>query len=160
MFSVQFSHSVVSDSLWPHGLQHNVLNVVKPKLTKKKKKKTKPTFTHGLVFSRIYFYFYLFIFIYFYYYYYFYCSGFFHTLKWNSQGFTCVPHPDRPSQFFPELRIVTLRSQWTSWLAHELAQVCRGSENIQVFWNNLCSTICCKTLSKSFGPSWTLNILL
>ena len=22
------------------------------------------------------------------------CSGFCHTLKWNSHGFTCVPHPD------------------------------------------------------------------
>ena len=27
----------------------------------------------------------------------FYCSGFCHTLKWNSHGFTCVPHPDSPS---------------------------------------------------------------
>ena len=25
------------------------------------------------------------------------CSGFCHTLKWNSHGFTCVPHPDPPS---------------------------------------------------------------
>ena len=24
-------------------------------------------------------------------------SGFCHTLKWNSHGFTCVPHPDPPS---------------------------------------------------------------
>ena len=24
----------------------------------------------------------------------FFCSEFFHTLKWNSHGFTCVPHPD------------------------------------------------------------------
>ena len=24
------------------------------------------------------------------------CSGFCHTLKWNSHGFTCVPHPDPP----------------------------------------------------------------
>ena len=30
-------------------------------------------------------------------YYFFYCSGFCHTLKWNSHGFTCVPHPDPPS---------------------------------------------------------------
>ena len=29
--------------------------------------------------------------------YFFYCSGFCHTLKWNSHGFTCVPHPDPPS---------------------------------------------------------------
>ena len=27
----------------------------------------------------------------------FFCSGFCHTLKWNSHGFTCVPHPDPPS---------------------------------------------------------------
>ena len=26
-----------------------------------------------------------------------YCSGFCHTLKWISHGFTCVPHPDAPS---------------------------------------------------------------
>ena len=25
------------------------------------------------------------------------CSGFCHTLKWNSHGFTCVPHPNPPS---------------------------------------------------------------
>ena len=25
------------------------------------------------------------------------CGGFCHTLKWNSHGFTCVPHPDHPS---------------------------------------------------------------
>ena len=26
-----------------------------------------------------------------------YCSGFCHTLKWISHGFTCIPHPDPPS---------------------------------------------------------------
>ena len=36
----------------------------------------------------------LFIFFYFLF---FYCSGFCHTLKWISHGFTCVPHPDPPS---------------------------------------------------------------
>ena len=36
---------------------------------------------------------YLFL-IFYYYYYFFICSGFCHTLKWNSHGFTCVPHPD------------------------------------------------------------------
>ena len=25
------------------------------------------------------------------------CGGFCHTLKWNSHGFTCIPHPDPPS---------------------------------------------------------------
>ena len=29
--------------------------------------------------------------------YFLYCSGFCHTLKWNSHGFTCVLHPDPPS---------------------------------------------------------------
>ena len=28
-----------------------------------------------------------------------YCSGFCHTLKWISHGFTCIPHPDPPSHF-------------------------------------------------------------
>ena len=28
--------------------------------------------------------------------YFFICSEFCHTLKWNSHGFTCVPHPDPP----------------------------------------------------------------
>ena len=37
--------------------------------------------------------FYFFIFI-------FYCSGFCHTLKWISHGFTCVPHPN-PSSHLP-----------------------------------------------------------
>ena len=27
----------------------------------------------------------------------FYCSELCHTMKWNSHGFTCVPHPDPPS---------------------------------------------------------------
>ena len=26
-----------------------------------------------------------------------YCSGFCHTLRWTSHGFTCVPHPNPPS---------------------------------------------------------------
>ena len=34
---------------------------------------------------------------YFFFHFFFYCSGFCHTLKWNSHGFTCVPHPDPPS---------------------------------------------------------------
>ena len=44
----------------------------------------------------------LFIFFYFIFYFFFnlfffICGGFCHTLKWNSQGFTCVPHPNPPS---------------------------------------------------------------
>ena len=30
-----------------------------------------------------------------------YCSGFWHTLIWISHGFTCVPHPEPPSQLPP-----------------------------------------------------------
>ena len=37
------------------------------------------------------------IFLFFFSFFFFYCSGFCHTLKWNSHGFTCVPHPDTPS---------------------------------------------------------------
>ena len=43
---------------------------------------------------RVFSFFYLFIFIYLFIYI---CGGFCHTLKWNSHGFTCVPHPDPPS---------------------------------------------------------------
>ena len=43
------------------------------------------------------FFFYLFYFILFYF---FICSEFCHTLKWNSHGFTCVPHPD-PAPHLP-----------------------------------------------------------
>ena len=35
-----------------------------------------------------------------------YCSGFCHTLKWISHGFTCVPHPDPPSHL--PLRLIPL----------------------------------------------------
>ena len=42
---------------------------------------------HFFLFFFNLFYFYFFIFI---------CTGFCHTLKWNSHGFTCVPHPDPP----------------------------------------------------------------
>ena len=40
---------------------------------------------------------YFLVFILFIYLFIFYCSGFCHTLKWNSHEFTCVPHPDPPS---------------------------------------------------------------
>ena len=52
-------------------------------------------FFFGKVTSLFYFFkifFSLFLFFYF-----LYCSGFCHTLKWNSHGFTCVPHPDPPT---------------------------------------------------------------
>ena len=53
---------------------------------------TKPLFVVHLWFSFDWvscIFFFLFIF--------FICGGFCHTLKWNSQGFTCVPHPNPPS---------------------------------------------------------------
>ena len=36
-------------------------------------------------------------FTFFFIFYFFICSEFCHTLKWNSHGFTCIPHPDPPS---------------------------------------------------------------
>ena len=41
--------------------------------------------------TQIYYGFFFFLFFF------FICGGFCHTLKWNSQGFTCVPHPNPPS---------------------------------------------------------------
>ena len=43
------------------------------------------------------FWFFCFVLFLFFYFFIFICSGFCHTLKWNSHGFTCVPHPDPPS---------------------------------------------------------------
>ena len=43
------------------------------------------------------YYYYFLLYLYCIYFIIFYCSGFCHTLKWNSHGFTCVPHPDPPS---------------------------------------------------------------
>ena len=40
----------------------------------------------------------------------FFCSKFCHTLKWNSHGFTCVPHPDPPSHLPLHLLPLGLRS--------------------------------------------------
>ena len=42
----------------------------------------------------------LFFFYYHYHFIFFICSEFCHTLKWNSDGFTCVPHPD-PTSHLP-----------------------------------------------------------
>ena len=35
----------------------------------------------------------------------FYCSEFCHTLKWNSHGFTCVPHPDPPETWIYYIKV-------------------------------------------------------
>ena len=55
-----------------------------------------PTFSFFLCFFFFFFGFYLAICFTFFLFFYFYCSGFCHTLKWISHGFTCVPHPDPP----------------------------------------------------------------
>ena len=58
-----------------------------------------------------------------------YCSGFCHTLKWISHGFTCVPHPDPPSHLplhpiplgppsAPGLSTCLMHPTWTGDLFH------------------------------------------
>ena len=49
--------------------------------------KYSPEFLNMHMLWYIYFFFFFLLFL-------FYCSGFCHTLKWNSHGFTYVPHPD------------------------------------------------------------------
>ena len=51
----------------------------------------------SFVFSFLFLFYFIYYYYYYYYYYFFICSEFCHTLKWNSHGFTCVPHPDPPS---------------------------------------------------------------
>ena len=81
------SRSVMSDSLWPHGLYStwnspgqntgvgslSLLQEIFPT------QGLNPGLPHC---GQILFF--------------FFCSGFCHTLKWNSHGFTCIPHPDIP----------------------------------------------------------------
>ena len=42
------------------------------------------------------------------------CSGFCHTLIWNSHGFTCVPHPDPPSHL-PLKRTASKHVYYLGW---------------------------------------------
>ena len=74
-----------------------------------------------------------------------YCSGFCHTLTWNSHGFTYIPHPDPPSH----LQIFT----WSFWYTllscpiqlrikaerrgqnikkHKYCSVCSSSKHVKV----------------------------
>ena len=57
------------------------------------------------------------------------CSGFCHTLKWISHGFTCVPHPDPPSHLplhpipldlpsAPDLSTCLMHPTWDGDLFH------------------------------------------
>ena len=83
------SHSVVSDSLWPHELyspwnspgQNTGVGVLSLLQGLFPTQGLNPGLPHC---RQILFFF-------------FNCSGFCHTLKWISHGFTCVPHPDPPS---------------------------------------------------------------
>ena len=63
----------------------------------------------------------------------FFFGGFCHTLKWNSQGFTCVPHPNPPSHLplhpFPGkwfLNHCTTREVPIVYLLHNLAMQPQG----------------------------------
>ena len=63
------------------------------------------------------------------------CSEFCHTLKWNSHGFTCVPHPDPPSHLplhpfplgFPSVPGPSACLMHPTW-----AVICFTLDNIQV----------------------------
>ena len=120
-----FSHSVMSDSLWTHGLQHARLPCPSPSLRTCSNscplsQWCHPTISPSVVpfssclqsfpvsgaflffllsffFCSGFFFFFSFIFISWRLITLQYCSGFCHTLTWISQGFTCIPHPDPPS---------------------------------------------------------------
>ena len=105
--SVQFSRSVTSNSLQPHGLQRarppcpvtNSRSLLKLLSIKSVMASNRLILCHPLlllpsIFANIRVFFFFFFFFIFYF---LDCSGFCHTLKWNSHGFTCVLHPDPPS---------------------------------------------------------------
>ena len=63
------------------------------------------------------------------------CSGFCHTLKWISHGFTCVPHPKPPTHFpphpiplghpsAPALSTCLMHPTWTGDLFHIWEYTC------------------------------------
>ena len=117
--TVQFSHSVVSNSFRPHELQH--ARPPCPSPTPRVYPNPcpsswwcHPTISSSVVsfsscpqsfpasgsfhfFKIVCFFFSPFIFISWRLITLQYCSGFCHTLTWTSHGFTCVPHPDPPS---------------------------------------------------------------
>ena len=64
-----------------------------------------------------------------------YCSGFCHTLKWISHGFTCVPHPNPPSHLplhpiplglpsAPGLSTCLMNPTWAGDLFHPRSYTC------------------------------------
>ena len=91
--SVQFSHPVMSDSLWPHESQYT-----RPPCPSSTQSLLKLMSIESVMPSN-----HLIIFIY------FnwrlialqYCSHFCYTLTWTSHGCTCVPHPEPTSQLPP-----------------------------------------------------------
>ena len=97
MERVSESCSVMSDSLWPHGLyspwnspgQNTGIGSLSLLQGIFSTQGLNPGPPHCRC---ILFFFFLFIYLFC-----FICGGFCHTLKWNSQGFTCVPHPNPPS---------------------------------------------------------------
>ena len=112
--SIQFSRSVVSDSLWPHGLRHGGLPCPSPTLGVCSNSCPLSWWYHLTISSSVVpsssclqsfpasgsflsFFFPSFIFISWRLISLQYCSGFCHTLTWISHGFTCIPHPDAPS---------------------------------------------------------------
>ena len=113
--SVQFSCSVVSDSLRPHGLQHTRLPCPSPTPRTCSDSCPLSQLCHPTISSSVipfsshlqpfsasgYFLFFSFIFISWRLITLQYCSGFCYTLTWISHGFTCVPHPDPLSHLLP-----------------------------------------------------------
>ena len=92
------------------------------------------TFKFTLLLSPDYGFSYYFFFIYFYFYF-FICGGFCHTLKWNSHGFTCVPHPNPPSHLplhpfplgfpsAPGLSTCLMHPTWAGDLFHPRLYTC------------------------------------
>ena len=114
-----FSCQIVSDSLWPHGLQHTRLPCPSP--TRRVCSNSCPLswWCHPTISSSValflschqsfpasgsFLFFFSFIFISWRLITLQYCSGFCHTLTWISFGFTCVPHlipPPPPSPSHP-----------------------------------------------------------
>ena len=75
----------------------------------------------------------IFIFIFIFFIYFFFCGGFCHTLKWNSQGFTYVPHPNPPSHL--ETCILSRVKQTTSpgWMHETSVSVSKSRQTLISF---------------------------
>ena len=76
----------------------------------------------------------------------FFCSGFCHTLKWISHGFTCAPHPNPPSHL--PLRLIPLGLPSAPWLAILL---CTGKYHFAFLFSSQASYIQSSS-SRNCGP--------